>query len=184
MQIHPQTLQNCIEQSLKNDEKAFRTIVESYQSMVYTLAFRLVCQESEAEDIVQETFIRVWINLHRYRHDMKFSTWVYAIATNICLDKLKSKKYRFEYGKADYSLINQQISEEKADDKLLNNEMTEIIKTLTDELSPKQKVVFALRFFEDLEVEEIVKITGMSAAKIKSNLFLARKYIREKLESQ
>mgnify|MGYP001167438843 CR=1 FL=1 len=184
MQIHPQTLQNCIEQSLKNDEKAFRTIVESYQNMVYTLAFRLVCHQEEAEDVVQETFIRVWLHLHRYRHDMKFSTWVYAIATNICLDKLKSKKYRFDLGKADFTMIDQLISEEKADDKLLSSEMAEIIQALTNELSPKQKVVFALRFFEDLEVEEIVKITGMSAAKIKSNLFLARKYIREKLERQ
>lgn len=182
MQINPQTLQQCIEQSLKNDEKAFKMIVESYQNMIYSLAFRLVCNEEEAKDIVQETFIRVWMHLHKYHSEMKFSTWLYAIATNICLDKLKSKNFRHTFAVVDYSVIDELISEEKTDESLLNSELAEVIKTLTNALSPKQKMVFALRFFEDLEVEEIEKITGMSAAKIKSNLFLARKYIREKLE--
>ena len=176
-----QTLTNLIERSKRNDQKAFRTIVENYQFMVYSLAFRLLGNEDEAKDIVQESFIRVWTNLASYRTDKKFSTWMYTIATNLCLDKLKSTKYNLKNNDCSEVLINL-VSSDNAEQHLMNSELGEVIQTLTNELTTKQKIVFTLRCLEELEIDEIIQITGMTAGKIKSNLFLARQAIQQKLE--
>lgn len=175
------TLNEIIEQSKRNDQKSFRKIVEVYQSMIYSLAFRIMCNEEEAKDIVQETFIRVWTNLSSYQQDKKFSTWIYAIATNLCLDKLKSSKQRFKSESLNEN-VNLLISSENADKRLIDSELGEVILSLTNELTPKQKIVFTLRYIEDMEMDEIVEITGLTPEKIKSNLYLARQAIRTKIE--
>jgi RNA polymerase sigma-70 factor (ECF subfamily) len=175
------SLDKLIERSILNDEKAFRLIVEEYQHMIYTLSFRLLCNEEEAKDVAQETFVRVWLNLSKYNPEMKFSTWIYTIATNLCLDKLKSPR-KIIYNELTDMVNTNLLSTECADKQLLNNELGELILTLTDSLSPKQKVVFTLNCLEELDVDEIVEITGFTPENIKSNLFLAKKNIRCKLE--
>jgi RNA polymerase sigma-70 factor (ECF subfamily) len=141
----------------------------------------MLCNEEEAKDTVQETFIKVWLNLEHYHTDKKFSTWVYAIATNLCLDKLKSSKHIYQSNATDEALLNQ-ISEDNVEQSMINSELGDIILRLTSGLTPKQKMVFTLRYLEDIEIDEIVQITGLTPAKIKSNLFLARQTIRRKLE--
>jgi RNA polymerase sigma-70 factor, ECF subfamily len=179
--MNKSALLELIERSKKNDNRAFRKIVEEYQYMVYTLSFRLLCNEEEARDTVQDTFVKVWLNLNKYNANNKFSTWLYTIVTNLCLDKLKKLKNNFQQNSNDVALLNL-VSSENIEQNLINSELGEIISSLTNELTPKQKVVFTLRFLEELEVEEIVIITGLSAEKIKSNLYLARQTIRQKLE--
>jgi len=175
------TLNELIELSKRNDQKSFRIIVEAHQYMVYSLAFRIMCNEEEAKDIVQETFIKVWLNLSGFDLEKKFSTWVYAITTHLCLDKLKSLKQRFKSESLNEN-VNILISSENADKKLIDSELGEVILSLTNELTPKQKIVFTLRYFEDLEMDEIVEITGLTPEKIKGNLYLARQAIRTKIE--
>ena len=175
------SLNNLIASCKRNDQKAFREIVECYQSMIYSLSFRMLCNEEEARDTVQETFIKVWVNLSSYQSDKKFSTWIYTIATNLCLDKLKSSKHHKYSGSID-DKISELISSENIEQAIINAELGEIILRLTGELTPKQKIVFTLRYLEEIEMQEIIEITGMTAEKIKSNLFLARQTIRRKLE--
>ena len=176
------SLNNLITSCLRNDQKAFREIVECYQSMIYSLSFRMLCNEEEARDTVQETFIKVWVNLRSYQSDKKFSTWIYTIASNLCLDKLKSSKHSKYSGSIDEK-INDLISTDNIEQAIINTELAEIILRLTGELTPKQKIVFTLRYLEEIEMEEIREITGMTAEKIKSNLYLARQSIRIKLEN-
>jgi len=158
---------------------AFRYIVSEYQQLIYTLAFRLLCDEADAEDSTQETFIKIWQNIGRYKQQYKFSTWIYKIASNICYDKLRSKRNRQYVDLIDY----EDFSETNQEEKLHNKTLKELIIKLTNGLSPKQKLVFTLSNIEDLEVSEIQTITGMTSAKIKSNLYLARKYIKSKISS-
>jgi RNA polymerase sigma-70 factor, ECF subfamily len=174
-----QELFKLIEQSLQNDQTAFRKIVETYQSMIFTLSFRLTGNEEEAKDVVQEAFIKVWLHLASYNQQQKFSTWLYRIATNICIDKLK--KHHLLTTNYDDTLAKF-IKTDDTEEILSNKELAEVILTLTNELSPKQRIVFTLRYLEDIEINEIVRITGMSADKIKSNLYVARQTIRKKLE--
>lgn len=174
-------LNELISRSKLNDGNAFRQLVECHQSMIYALAYRLLCNEEEARDAVQETFIKVWININGFDTNRKFSTWVYAIATNLCYDKLKSGKHFSK--KIPMEMLQEAISNEDVEKKLIDAELGALIATLTDELTPKQKLVFTLSDLEDLSSEEIVQITGMSTSQIKSNLFLARQTLRKKLNA-
>ena len=177
------TVKELIELSRQNDAQAFRKLVEAHQSLVYTLAFRLLCNEEDAKDIVQETFIKAWKHLDRYKTELKFSTWLYTIAANQCYDKLKKAKNNYSLSLDDLNTISEFISNENIEKTIINAELAQIISSVTNELTPKQKLVFTLRDLEGLEIEEIESITSLSSAKIKSNLYLARHYIRKKLEN-
>ena len=156
---------------------AFKYIVSEYQQLVYTLAFRMTGCEADAEDITQETFIKAWQNMTRYKQQYKFSTWIYKIAVNACYDKLRSKHNIEDVNLSDYDVVSDMNPEEL----LHNKELKVLILKLTSGLSPKQKLIFTLSEIEELEIEEIIQITGMTSAKIKSNLYLARKQIKLKL---
>jgi RNA polymerase sigma-70 factor (ECF subfamily) len=172
-------INNLICLSRQNDRNAFRAIVEGYQSMVYSLAFRILCNREDAKDIVQETFLRIWLNLSKFNMQQKFSTWTYKIAVNLCMDKLKRTKNIYC---EDCGVLADFISSDNIEEALVNSELATIILMLTEKLSPKQKIVFTLRYLEDLEVDEVKKITGLSEKKIKNNLYAARLSIRAKLE--
>ena len=174
-------LTHLIAAASRKDEAAFRQLVEHYQSSVYALSFRLLCDEDDAKDATQETFIRLWLNLEKYDVDYSFLTWLYTIATRLCLDKIRSEK-RFRKESADDTLLTHFVSSENADQEVTNAELAAIISTFTAELTPKQRVVFTLRCLEELELDEVARISGQTLAQIKSNLFLARKTIREKLK--
>jgi RNA polymerase sigma-70 factor, ECF subfamily len=175
------TLNDLIARSKQNDGNAFRQLVECHQQMIYSLAYRLLCNDEEAKDAVQETFIKVWLNLKKFDPNRKFSTWVYAIAANLCYDKLKSSHHFNRI--LPLELLNDMLSSEDVEKSMIDNELGAIIHTLTNELTPKQKLVFTLSNLEDLPTEEIVQITGMTASQIKSNLFLARQALRKKLNT-
>ena len=82
-------IQALVERSRKQDASAFALLVAEYQTFVFRLAFRLLCNEEEARDMVQETFLRVWLSLDKYRPEFRFATWLYRVACNICYDRLR-----------------------------------------------------------------------------------------------
>ncbi|MDR0547589.1 MAG: RNA polymerase sigma factor [Dysgonamonadaceae bacterium] len=172
-------LKTLIERCLKNEHPAFRRIVEHFQQGLYATVFKIICNEEDAKDIVQETFIRAWGNLASYNPKKRFSTWLYAIAIHLCYDKLKSEKHRF------IVLDSHEIEFPAAgniETDLIVADLGAIISKLVEQLTPKQQIVFTLRYLEGMETDEIIQTTQMSGAKIKSNLFLARKTICKKLE--
>lgn len=175
---------NLIVRSRQNDQAAFRKIVEAHQNLVYSLAFRLLCNDEDAQDVVQETFIKAWKHLSHFNTEMRFTTWLYKIATNVCYDRIKALKRRnntISFDIENIALLNRP-SLENMETNIINHELAQLIKLLTFDLPPKQKLVFTLRDLEGLEVDEIETITGLSAKKIKSNIYCARQFIREKLE--
>jgi len=183
--MEQQHVNKLISRSKQDDLEAFRKLVEGHQSFVYSLSFRLLCNEDDARDAVQETFIRVWKNLERFNTDMRFSTWLYKIASNICYDRMKALKRRNNLVSFDIentSLLNC-ASLENIETTIINAELAEMIKFFTNDLAPKQKLVFTLHDLEGLQVDEIVVITGLSPGKIKSNLYCARQCLRGKLEN-
>ena len=180
--MNEKEIQVFIDKSKEQDTTAFAVLVAEYQPLVFRLAFRLLCNEEEARDMVQETFVKVWLNLDKYNREYRFSTWIYKIAGNICYDRLRSLQHSPLGSMQEDSLTNiSQSSEENIEQSLINKELIELILRYTQELTPKQKLVFTLREIEGLEVSEVETITGMSAEKIKSNLYQARKQIRIKI---
>lgn len=165
----------------QGDKQAFREVVRCYQRMVYSLAFRLLCDEEEAKDVVQETMLKVWINIARYDMNQNFRTWIYTIATRLCLDRLRQKEY-LELMPEDEDCFAAYVSDLEADRSLDNRELLSVIKTLVSRLSAKQRIVFTLIHLENMSPPEVEKVTGMDAVRIKSNLYVARKTIREQLK--
>lgn len=173
-------IEQLIEKSKKNDSVSFGILVSEYQQSAFRLAFRIICNYDEAMDIVQDSFVKAWINIDKYNTKFKFSTWIYKIVCNTCYDKIrydsKRKIKNLDLGEINIPVIS------NAESDIINNEIKDLILKTTKELTPKQKLVFILKDIEELEVEEIVQITGLSPAKIKSNLYLARKYIRTQID--
>lgn len=181
--MNQEQVQQAISQSKQGNTEAFRLLVVEYNRLLFALAFRLLCNEEEAKDVVQDTFIKVWLSLDRYNSNFRFSTWIYKIACNACYDRLKSRQHEAcsSMNAPGHPAVLQMLSDEDVEAAVINKELKELVLRLTSELTPKQKTVFVLRDIEGLEVDEVALITGLSAAKIKSNLYLARRYIRERL---
>lgn len=179
-----QITKSLIERSCRSDSAAFRELVEAHQSFVYRVAFRLLCCDYDTEEVTQETFIKVWKNLTDFNTDMRFTTWLYKIAVNLCYDKLKARKrknYNMVIDTANMAILNYP-STENIEAELANREIASLIEALTEQLTPKQKMVFVLSELEELTPAEITEISGLSAKKIKSNLYCARQNIKEKLQ--
>lgn len=184
MNTQPDSSQELIVRSQDGDLTAFQQLVEQYQGYAFTLAFRFLGDEDEANDTVQETFIRVWKHIAKFNFSSKFTTWLFRIVTNLCLDRLKAGKRKSNVISADYK---QDDLPEPADlynpeDDYIKKDLVKTITILAAELSPKQRIVFVLRDLQDLNINETAQIANMSLNSVKSNLCCARRKIREKLE--
>jgi RNA polymerase sigma-70 factor (ECF subfamily) len=173
---------SIIQKAIDGETLAFRQIVEQHQDFAYAVTYRMVGNEEEAEDIVQEAFIRVWNNLHKYNPEVKLSTWLYKIITNLCLDYLKSARVKEKKNHVAMSTELNVNSISGADDMVNANELHTVIQEAASTLTSAQKAVFILRDLEQLTVEEVSDILSMSAGNIKSNLYYARQHIANVLK--
>ncbi len=167
-----------IEQCRKGDLQNFRKVFEKTSPFVFSTAFRMLGDEDNASDVVQETMITIWEKIEKIRTAESFKIWVYRITINKCYDLMRKRKQKPEYRFDDqaWALISNHISEYTVSD-LENKENAMIINLLTDRLSPRQKSVFILSEIEQMSNEEIAEITGMYRSSVKANLYYARKNI-------
>ena len=163
------------------DKAAFRWVVQTYQRMLFSLALKMLADEEEAKDIVQETFIRAWKSIRSYDRQKPFTTWLYTIASRLCLNHLKSKKVA-ACQLEDITVFRHFASNDDSQRTLENSEWISIVKTLAEGLSEKQRMVFTLGQLEGLSPTEIEQITGLDASQVKSNLYVARQTIRKRLK--
>lgn len=170
-----------IRRAAHGDQAAFRVVVETQQAFAYAVAYRFVGEAGEAEDIVQEAFVRLWRNLHQYRPEVKLSTWLYRIIANLCLDFLKSRPQKYRRRAADLDHSHAVADPDTPEEALHRKEVMAAIRAAADELTPLQRAVFILRDLEDLPVEEVCDILSMPAGNVKSNLYYARRKVGEKL---
>ena len=180
------TIQDDILRSREGDQRAFRRVVLSYQAFAFRLAFRLLADEDEAKDVVQECFIRIWYGISRFDPTKKFTTWMYRIVSNLCIDRLRSRRRYSGWFRrtAEHEERQEPSMSISPDEQYSNAQLALLIRTLSDRLPPKEKLVFALRDLEDMAVDEVAAITGMSSDDIKANLFHARRAIRRTLERE
>ncbi|TVY03335.1 RNA polymerase sigma factor SigW [Cohnella terricola] len=174
--------------ALKGNQRAFAEIVDLYKDKLYHLAYRMSGNRQEAEDVVQETFLRVYRSLDRYDMNQKFSTWIYRIATNLCIDRLRKRK-------AVYSLDAESTDREGLDgyamlpsddrtpeSELLLSETQRIIHEAIATLPVKYKSVMILRYLQDLSLQEISDVLDMPVTTIKTRVHRGREFLRKKLE--
>ena len=172
---------DIILQCQQGDKEAFRWVVKTHQRMIFSLALKMLCDEEEAKDIVQETFIRVWQSIRNYDPQKTFSTWVYTIASRLCIDRLK-KSSRMVVLPEDEIALRRFASDTDSEQSLENREWVSIVRMIAEGLSDKQRLVFTLCQLEGIPSAEVEQITGLDAKQVKSNLYVARQTIRKRLK--
>ncbi len=174
--------------ALKGDQSAFAELVELYQDKLYHMSYRMLNNRQEAEDVVQETFLRVYKNLDRYDETLKFSTWIYRIATNLCIDRLRKRKptYSLDAESSDYEGLDgySMIPSDNTtpETELILSDTQRIIHQAMESLPPKYKSVMMLRYIRDLSLQEIGDILNMPVTTIKTRVHRGREFLRKKLE--
>ena len=165
------------------DRLAFGRVMDAYLPMAYRVAYRLLGSADDAQDACQDAFLRVWQHFPSYDRTRPFTTWLYAIVTRLSLDRLR-RRQRFSVW-----FLTGEKGHERAENSSDRNsgvvraaewkELSALVVRLAGRLPPTQRIVFALRDLEDLDVEEVVEVTGLSRSSVKANLSYARRRIRE-----
>ena len=171
---------DIISRCQQGDKEAFRWVVQTHQRMIFSLALKMLCDEEEAKDMVQETFIRVWQRIRNYDPKKTFSTWIYTIASRLCLDRLK-RTSRVVALPDDHLTLRHFADDSDSLQALENKEWVSIVRTIAEGLSDKQRLVFTFCQLEGLPSAEVEQITGLDAKQVKSNLYVARQTIRKRL---
>jgi RNA polymerase sigma-70 factor (ECF subfamily) len=175
--------EDVVSRSQCRDLATFEQLVRNYQPYAFSLAMRFLCDEAEASDVVQDAFVRVWKNIDRYDPKQKFTTWLYKIVANLCVDRFRAlRRNRTMFFSRERDPMMEDLPDERNWETLQSHEqLVDIIRALSKRLSRTQQLVFTLRDLQDLTVDEVVKITGLSIGSVKTNLHFARKSIRETL---
>lgn len=173
-----------INKILNGDTNAFTVLVDRYKDLVFTLALRMVKNREEAEEVSQDTFIKVYKSLNRFKGDSKFSTWIYRVAYNTCLDRLKKNK-RQQYTVAIDEYTEHQVKTlDNALDKIEEQEKQQAINSCLEMLPSEDSFILTLYYFEELSLDEISKITDLNPNNVKVKLFRSRKKLATILKQQ
>ncbi len=169
------------------DGDAFRLLVERYSRSVFRLAYRMMGNEQDAEDVVQEAFLRAYQQLNRYDGRASFHTWIYRIASNYSLDLLRARKNRgrnevVKEGEEQSQVDRLADSTPQADRLVFSNQVQAKLSSAMDELSEHERTAFVLRHFEGLSVEQIGETLGVGQSATKNSIFRAVQKLRRALE--
>ena len=170
-------------EAIQNGEaKAYAQLVNRYKDLVYTLALRMLKHREEAEEVAQDVFIKVFKSLDKFKGDSKFSTWIYRVTYNTCLDNIKkNKKYLNDVAIDEYT-FNKLDTIDNALDNIIKEEKNVLIKNCINKLPEDSSALLTLFYFEELSLDEISKIINVEANTVKVKLFRARKKLAVILE--
>jgi RNA polymerase sigma-70 factor (ECF subfamily) len=183
---------SLIRSAQHGDPDAFETLVRAYDQSVLRLAMNLLRSPDEARDVYQEAFIKVFKNLHLFRFDCSFHTWLYRIVTNVCLDHLRRRKVRKEEstvvetpdGPVDQvSRLQEEGPASNPERQMWNRQLSDRIAAALEALTPRERTVFELRHYEGLRLRAIGDILGTSEEAAKNCLFRATQKMRASLEA-
>ncbi len=175
--------QYYITKVLEGDTSAFSILVERYKDLIYTLALRMIKNREEAEEVSQDTFIKVYKSLSKFKGDSKFSTWIYKVTYNTCLDRLKKLKRtqntvaineftEHEVKTLDSALATLEIKERK-----------EAIQKCINMLPSNDSFLLTLYYFEEQSLDEIAKIVNLKPNNVKIKLYRSRKKLASVLRA-
>ena len=164
-------------QNASTKERAFTSIITKYQEKLYWHVRRLVVDHDDANDVLQNVFIKVWKGLENFREDSQLYTWLYRIATNECLTFLEQQKKR---GTISFTDVEEGLSNQvKADTNFDANKLEWKLQVAIQQLPEKQRVVFNLRYYEEMPYQEMSRILDTSEGALKASYHHAAKKIEE-----
>jgi len=175
----------------KGSEKAYRELLDRYQRPVFSLIYRMVRDREQAEDLSQETFVRVFNHIDRYDPAYKFSSWIFKIATNLTIDWMRKKevptvsidgsRYATTSDEIEASTITVESKDETPEELLIARELGNEIEQAITRLRPEYKTAILLRHVEDKPYEEIAQIMSLPLGTVKTYIHRGRKELQEML---
>ena len=164
------------------DTLAYAQLVDRYKDLVFNVALKLLQHREEAEEVAQDTFIKVFKQLSNFKGESKLSTWIYKIAYNNSLDRLKkNKKYRNDVPIDGFTAERLKYVD-NALEQLIDAEKQQLIKNSLAQLPEDYRIVLHMFYFEDLSLQEMAEIINIEANTVKVKLFRARKKLATILE--
>jgi len=179
-----------VDKSQKGDMEAFRMLIKRHEKSVYNLAYRMLKNVEDAKDAAQEIFLKVFASLNSFRGESSFATWLYRIATNECINRLKRPKFlsleelRREYENEEKPIEPPQLidasplPEELAEQR----EIQQLVHKAMDELPDHYRLVITLRYLQGLPYDEIAEALGLPVGTVKTYLFRAKNILKTKLQ--
>lgn len=173
------------------NKHAFEVLIRRHQRSVLNFIFRFMGHRTEAEDLTQEVFLRIWKAAGTYKPEAKFTTWLYRIATNICINKQRSIRIRRLFAKfhsaeqrrrsKDSSIIGEGAELLTPEDRLIDSEQSVRLLNALNELPTSQRLAIVLKIYDEMSYQEISQIMDRSISAVDSLLIRAKKNLREKL---
>lgn len=171
-----------VQMMLEGDTKAFEALMHKHKALVYSLCYRLMRNKEDAEEMAQDTFIKIFQKADTFEGKSKFSTWIYTIAYRCCLNKLGLKTLQTQ----DIDSIEHSL-EDDSDWELIStsidrDETHAQIHLLLEQMKFEDRALLTFFYFDELSIKEIAKIQGYSESKVKVGLFRARGKLKELIE--
>ena len=180
---------DLVERCQRDELDAFEHLVNRYRQKVYGLAYSMLRNEQDATDVAQETFVRAWQAIRRFKNNASFYTWLYRIATNLCIDLVRKHERQPAVSFEDTLSPDRDADAQEPPSKnplpneeAQRRELREQIDAALLELSPEHRAVVQLREFEGLEYAEIARAVGCSIGTVMSRLHYARKHLQKLLK--
>ena len=174
----------------EGDEDAFEILVNRHQTSILNLVYRFIWDRTQAKDLAQEVFLKVWQSAQNYEPKAKFTTWIYRIATNLCFNELKSarRKKWYSFNRSDEDgehTFEETLSDStpSAENILLEKERNRQISDALQGLPENQRMALILKRYDDLSYQEIAQIIGCSVSAVESLLVRAKRTLQEKLKN-
>lgn len=166
-----------VERVKRGDTASFRFLVDKYQDMAFTIAYKILKNSGDAEDAAQEGFVKAYQQLHRFEGRSKFSTWLYTVIYRSAIDKTHQKRFL----KMEAAGYEQQKHTDTPVKQMMQEEQSVLVKKAIDALPPTESLLVTLFYMNDCSVREIADISGLTEVNIKVKLFRARKTLQERL---
>jgi len=178
-----------IHKAQSGDVRAFEQLVEEYQQSVFNLAYRMIGNHEDASDMAQEAFIKAYFNLSKFKGNSKFSTWIYRIATNSCLDEIKKRKKTPTYSMSESIEIEEGEITREIEDKSSNieenferEEQLKMVNKAIGRLQENHRIIIIMRDVNNMSYEEIAEILKCSTGTVKSRISRARTILHDFLK--
>ncbi|MDM5196943.1 RNA polymerase sigma factor SigW [Fictibacillus enclensis] len=178
-------INSLVTQVKSGNREAFEGLVEIYKDKIYRLCYRMVGDRHEAEDLAQEAFVRAFVNIDKYSGSYKFSTWLYRIATNLCIDRLRKRKPDYSMdaeipgteGATLYSQVADAdpLPEEEVEEKEKHDHLQQEIMKLPE----KYRTAILLKYIEDMSLEEISSVMDLPVPTVKTRIHRGREALKK-----
>lgn len=177
-----------VQNALKGDEKAFTRLLSRYRDAIFFMLLKMVNNKNDAEDLTLEAFGKAFRNLHQYSPTYAFSTWLFKIASNNCIDFLRRKKGAYvaienEESGENNEAVRLKSKDPNPEEKLIRQQKAIILHHIVRKLKPRYRILVELRYFREYSYEEIANELGLPIGTVKAQLFRAREMLFKLIEN-